>query len=54
MESLKSEFFFSSSINDLNQLEWNACIQDDHPFISYEFLSALEAFQIKSAPFFFI
>ena len=42
MGSLKSEFFFSSSINDLNQLEWNACIQDDHPFISYEFLSALE------------
>ena len=42
MGSLKSEFFFSSSINDLNQLEWNACIQDDHPFLSYEFLSALE------------
>ena len=42
MGSKKSEFFFSPSIKDLNQLEWNACIQDDHPFLSYEFLSALE------------
>ena len=42
MASKKSEFFFSPSIKDLNQLEWNACIQDDHPFLSYEFLSALE------------
>ncbi len=42
MTSLKSEFDFISSIKNLNKEEWNACVQDDHPFLQYEFLSALE------------
>lgn len=31
-----------NSINQIDQLEWAACAGSDNPFISYEFLSALE------------
>ena len=42
MTSLKGDFEFCSSITKLKKEEWNACIDDDHPFLQYEFLSALE------------
>ena len=35
-------FSFVSSLNDVLRTEWNALIEDDDPFLSYEFLSALE------------
>ncbi len=37
-----SEFFFCSSLNLINKNSWNNCIGNDHPFLQYEFLSALE------------
>ena len=37
-----SEFFFCSSLDLINKYSWNNCIGDDHPFLQYEFLSALE------------
>ena len=35
-------FSFISSLNDIKRAEWNALLEDDSPFLSYEFLSALE------------
>ncbi len=43
MSSLNSDFNFYSSINNLKKEDWNSCIQDDHPFLQFEFLSALES-----------
>ncbi len=37
-----SEFFFCSSLNLINKNNWNNCIGNDHPFLQYEFLNALE------------
>ena len=37
-----SEFFFCSSLSLVNKNKWNACIGNDHPFLQYEFLNALE------------
>ena len=37
-----SEFFFCSSLDLINKKSWNNCIGNDHPFLQYEFLSALE------------
>ncbi len=37
-----SEFFFCSSLNLINKNNWNNCIGNDHPFLQYQFLSALE------------
>ena len=37
-----SEFFFCSSLDLINKNSWNNCIGNDHPFLQYEFLSALE------------
>ena len=37
-----SEFFFCSSLDLIDKNKWNACIGSDHPFLQYEFLSALE------------
>ena len=37
-----SEFFFCSSLNLIDKNKWNNCVGNDHPFIQYEFLSALE------------
>ena len=37
-----SEFFFCSSLDLINKYSWNNCIGDDHPFLQYEFLNALE------------
>ena len=42
MPSLKSDFFFIDSLKKIKKEEWNACVDSDHPFIQYEFLSALE------------
>jgi predicted N-acyltransferase len=35
-------FSFVSSLNDVQREEWNALVDDGDPFLSYEFLSALE------------
>ncbi len=35
-------FSFISSLKDVQRAEWNTLIEDDNPFLSYEFLSALE------------
>ena len=37
-----SKFFFCSSLNSIDKHSWNNCVNDDHPFLQYEFLSALE------------
>lgn len=33
---------FISSLKDIQRIEWNALLEDDNPFLCYEFLSALE------------
>ena len=35
-------FNFISSLKDVRRVEWNAFVEDGNPFLSYEFLSALE------------
>ena len=47
MTSPKSEFFFIDSLKKIKLQDWNNCVSDDHPFIQYEFLLALE--ESKSA-----
>ena len=37
-----SEFFFCSSLDLIDKNNWNICVGDDHPFLQYEFLKALE------------
>ena len=37
-----SKFYFCSSINNIDKDKWNNCIGNDHPFLQYEFMSALE------------
>ena len=37
-----SEHFFCSSLSNIKSSEWNECVGDDHPFLQYEFLHALE------------
>ncbi len=40
--NLAYKISFVSSLNKINQSEWNALLDYDDPFLSYEFLSALE------------
>ena len=42
MPSSESDFFYASSIQDLEKKKWNDCVGYDHPFTRYEFLVALE------------
>ena len=42
MPSLKSDFFFIDSLKKIKEEDWNTCVDNDHPFIQYEFLFALE------------
>lgn len=35
-------FSFISSLNDIKRADWNALLEDDHPFLCHEFLDALE------------
>ena len=42
MPSLKSDFFFIDSLKKIKKDDWNTCVDNDHPFIQYEFLFALE------------
>ena len=35
-------FSFISSLKSVQRTEWNALLEDDNPFLCYEFLSALE------------
>mgnify|MGYP000492317060 CR=1 FL=1 len=42
MPSPESDFFYASSIQELEKKQWNDCVGYDHPFTRYEFLSALE------------
>ncbi len=35
-------FSFISSLNNVQRADWNALLEDDNPFLCYEFLSALE------------
>ena len=37
-----SEFYFCSSLKSINKNAWNNCVGNDHPFLQYEFLNALE------------
>ena len=37
-----SKFFFCSSLSLIDKNKWNRCIGNDHPFLQYEFLNALE------------
>ena len=37
-----SEFFFYSSLELIDKNAWNNCVGNDHPFLQYEFLNALE------------
>ena len=47
MTSPKSEFFFIESLKKIKKDNWNNCVNNDHPFLQYEFLLALE--ESKSA-----
>mgnify|MGYP001327466031 FL=1 len=47
MTSPKSEFFFIDSLKKVKKDNWNDCISNDHPFLQYDFLLALE--ESKSA-----
>ncbi len=40
--STPSKFCFISSLREIRCEDWNALLEDDHPFLRYEFLSALE------------
>ena len=42
MPSPESDFFYASSIQDLEKKQWNDCVGLDHPFTRYEFIQALE------------
>ena len=42
-----SEYFFCSSLSDISKSEWNECVGNDHPFLQYEFLHALEKVKCK-------
>ena len=42
MSSPKSEVVFIDSLRKVKKKYWNNCIDNDHPFIQYEFLLALE------------
>jgi len=42
MQSPKRDYYFATSLSDINREDWNACLNSDHPFTQYEFLSALE------------
>ena len=42
MLSPKSDFKFEKSLNNINKKDWDLCLNDDHPFTQYEYLSALE------------
>ncbi len=42
-----SKHFFCSSLSNIKSSEWNDCVGNDHPFLQYEFLHALE--ESKSA-----
>ena len=42
MPSPESDFFYASSIQELEKKQWNDCVGYDHPFTRYEFLAALE------------
>ena len=37
-----SEHFFCSSLSTIKSSNWNECVGNDHPFLQYEFLYALE------------
>ena len=37
-----SEHFFCSSLSNIKSSDWNECVGNDHPFLQYEFLYALE------------
>ena len=37
-----SEHFFCSSLSKIKSSDWNECVGNDHPFLQYEFLYALE------------
>ena len=37
-----SEHFFCSSLSSIKKSDWNECVGNDHPFLQYEFLHALE------------
>lgn len=39
----KTKYSFISSLQEIKRDEWNALLTDDHPFLRYEFLSALES-----------
>ena len=47
MPSPRSEIFFIDSLKKIKKEDWNKCVDNDHPFIQYEFLFALE--ESKSA-----
>ena len=47
MPSPRSEIFFIDSLKKIKKEDWNSCVDNDHPFIQYEFLFALE--ESKSA-----
>ena len=34
--------FFALSLSNIKSSEWNECVGNDHPFLQYEFLYALE------------
>ena len=36
------KFYFCSAISKIQKDKWNNCVGSDHPFLQYEFLSALE------------
>ena len=37
-----SEHFFCSSLSNIKSSDWNECVGNDHPFLQYEFLYALD------------
>ena len=37
-----SKYFFCSSLSNIKSSNWNECVGNDHPFLQYEFLYALE------------
>ncbi len=49
MPSPESDFFYASSIQDLEKKQWNDCVGYDHPFTRYEFLAALETSKVPAS-----
>ena len=39
MSPTRNGYYFESSLANIKKKDWDLCLNNDHPFIQYEFLS---------------